>query len=258
MRKQITLEEQKKIQLEMLVEIDSFCRTHNIKYILAFGTLLGAIRHKGYIPWDDDVDISMPLEDMKKFKEEFKSEKLRYIDVDNESGYEYHFSRIIYKPTYSKLGTYRKTYGINIDLYPTIEVSSQQDINQQVIEKVRPILKKRLSMIRLRNIVAKFVPTSSIWGLKHIVKRYRDVSFNLFSCRGGGAFHCFAGPIDKFELHTFDFDPFNEVVEIDFEGYKFMAPMRYHEYLTKRYGNYMQLPPKDERHPYHGRTCYWR
>ena len=56
-KKPITLEERKKIQLVMLDEIDSFCREHDIRYSLAFGTLIGAIRHKGYIPWDDDVDL---------------------------------------------------------------------------------------------------------------------------------------------------------------------------------------------------------
>ena len=68
----ITLDERKQIQLEMLIEIDKFCREHNIKYMLAYGTLIGAVRHKGYIPWDDDVDISMPLEDILRFKNEFK------------------------------------------------------------------------------------------------------------------------------------------------------------------------------------------
>ena len=67
--KEITLEERKQIQLRMLIEIDAFCRKHNIRYSLAYGTLIGAIRHKGFIPWDDDVDIMMPLPDMLRFKE---------------------------------------------------------------------------------------------------------------------------------------------------------------------------------------------
>ena len=144
MKQKITLEERKKIQLEMLVEIDKFCREHNIKYMLAFGTLLGAIRHKGYIPWDDDVDISMPLEDMLRFKKEFKSDKLKYCDVDTEPNYAFPFSRIAHKQTYSKCGMIAKSYGVCIDLYPTIEVSSLMEDNQAIVNRLLPIYRKRL------------------------------------------------------------------------------------------------------------------
>ena len=92
------------IQLNMLDEIDAFCRTEGIRYSMAFGTLLGAIRHKGYIPWDDDMDIIMPLPDMQVFKKKFKSKDLKYLDIDTCKHFEYHFSRIGYEPTYCKTG----------------------------------------------------------------------------------------------------------------------------------------------------------
>ena len=59
--------EQKKILLEILEYIDRICRSNNIRYWLAYGTLIGAVRHDGFIPWDDDIDINMPREDYKKF-----------------------------------------------------------------------------------------------------------------------------------------------------------------------------------------------
>lgn len=95
--KEITFEERKTIQLDMLKEIDAFCRTNNIRYTLACGTLIGAIRHGGYIPWDDDVDITMPYDDMLKFKKLFKSETMKYCDIETEKNYGYEFSRIIHK-----------------------------------------------------------------------------------------------------------------------------------------------------------------
>lgn len=256
MKKEITLEERKKIQLEMLVEIDKFCREHNIKYMLAFGTLLGAIRHKGYIPWDDDVDISMPLDDMLRFKKEFKSEKLKYCDVDTEDFYEYHFSRISYKPTYRKCGIVSKSYGVNIDLYPTLEVSSDID-SIKIIETLNSLYKKREFLLVWGRRIIKILPLSRIFCLKSVVRKYRDELCKLLISEGGGVYHCIAGPLEKYELHTWSFNPFEDMVEVYFEGHKFMAPARYHEYLSRRYGDYMQFPPEDQRHPYHGGEYYW-
>ncbi|MBR2443434.1 MAG: LicD family protein [Rikenellaceae bacterium] len=258
MKQKITLEERKKIQLEMLVEIDKFCREHNIKYMLAFGTLLGAIRHKGYIPWDDDVDISMPLEDMLRFKKEFKSDKLKYCDVDTEPNYAFPFSRIAHKQTYSKCGMIAKSYGVCIDLYPTIEVSSLMEDNQAIVNRLLPIYRKRLRMIVWRSRIMKLIPIRSVVGFESIVRKYRDMTFNLFTKKGGGAFHCIAGPLTSFDVHTFAFNPFDEMIEVDFEGLKFMAPAKYHEYLSTRYGDYMQLPPENQRVPYHGGESYWK
>ena len=139
-KKPITLEERKKIQLGMLDEIDSFCREHDIRYSLAFGTLIGAIRHKGYIPWDDDVDLIMPLPDMLRFKKEFKSDKLAYVDLDTVPHYEYHFSRICYLPTYSKTGVLEKSYGVNIDLYPVVGMPDTEDEIQRFLKGINPLL----------------------------------------------------------------------------------------------------------------------
>lgn len=258
MKKAITLEERKKIQLEMLIEIDAFCRAHNIKYMLAFGTLIGAIRHKGYIPWDDDVDISMPLEDMMRFKKEFKSERLKYCDVDTEKYYEYHFSRIANNATYSRNGICAKSYGVNIDLYPTIEVNASKEENQNIADRIYPTYNKRIQMIVLRRRLMKILPIPTIIGFEKQVRIYRDMSFQLFESKNGGRYHCIAGPLEKFETYTFDFNPFEQMIELDFEGHKFMGPAKYHEFLTKVYGDYMQLPPEDQRHPYHGGLYYWK
>ena len=256
--KEITLEERKKIQLEMLVEIDDFCRKHDIKYMLAFGTLLGAVRHQGFIPWDDDVDISMPLEDMLRFKKEFKSEKLKYRDVDTDCDYCFPFSRISHEDTYQKEG-YFTEYGVNIDLYPMIEVSSSQERISSLINLEIPLLTKRKTYMKWNSRWRRFLPFRfNLPGYRNCIRNYREFLFNILSEEGGGRFHILAGPSRLFEAHTFDFNLFDEMIDIEFEGLKFMSPARYHEFLTKRYGDYMHLPPEDQRHPYHGGKYFWK
>ena len=87
MNKKIDVEELKCIQMDILNSIDLFCKQNNIKYSLAFGTLLGAIRHQGYIPWDDDLDIMLLREDYTKFLKEFRHEIYSVITPTNNIDY---------------------------------------------------------------------------------------------------------------------------------------------------------------------------
>ena len=258
-RKQpISLEERKKIQLEMLVEIDAFCREHNIKYMLAFGTLLGAIRHKGYIPWDDDMDISMPLEDITRFKKEFKSEKLRFCDIDTENNYEWLFPRIVYMPTYNKAGLIHKAYGVNIDLYPTIEVDPSKINTTPIFNQLIKMQIKYSKLIKMRRRMIKILPITTIPGFRSFIKKYRDNYLNSLEHAGGGAYHCIAGSLFDYDTHTFPFDPFEKMIEVEFEGLLFKAPAKFSEYLTHHYGDYMKLPPEEQRHPYHIAKYFWK
>ena len=99
MRK-LELEEIKQLQLNILDVFDAFCREHGLRYQLAYGTLIGAVRHKGYIPWDDDIDLVMPIEDYKRMTEIVNArndngmmdERYRLADMFVESTVPYHQS----------------------------------------------------------------------------------------------------------------------------------------------------------------------
>ena len=255
---EISSEDQRKIQLEMLQEIDAFCRKNNIKYMLAYGTLLGAIRHKGFIPWDDDVDISMPLEDMRRFKKSFVSEKIEYHDGDTDKYFDWDFSKISYKPTYAKVGKIFYTYGVNIDLYPVVECPSDPD---EIKKKIA--LFKKYSDVRefflwwRRRFITRF-PIKTIPGYLWAYRRCRNYRLNEFPTPGGGSYYFIAGLPEHAPHDIIPFNPFEELIDVEFEGFKFKAPARYHEYLTIRYGDYMQLPPEDQRTPYHGGHFYWK
>ena len=98
--KKLTLSEIKALQLEMLIDFDKFCRENNITYFLSYGTLLGAVRHKGYIPWDDDIDVMVPRTEIEKVRILYKSDRYKIADANNEPNYEYPYPRLIDMKTY--------------------------------------------------------------------------------------------------------------------------------------------------------------
>lgn len=260
--KEITFEERKTIQLEMLKEIDTFCRTNNIRYTLACGTLIGAIRHGGYIPWDDDVDITMPYEDMLKFKKLFKSETMKYCDIDTEKNYGYEFSRIIHKGICSHKGLFYKSYGLCIDVYPIIECISDMNKLQNVIDKAYFYRIRRRKFMKLWNRFMKFSPIAYLPGYNKAIRDSYNFIFENLQSEGSGVYYQVGGPMkgknNNFHRNMWYFNPFDEIIDVKFENLILKAPARYDEMLKVRYGDYMALPPDNQRHPYHGAHYYWK
>ena len=259
MRKRaITLDERKIIQLEMLKEVDTFCRANNIRYSLAYGTLLGAIRHKGFIPWDDDVDIMMPLPDMLKFKKKFHSDNLKYCDVDTEKHYDLAISRIAYKPTYRQLGLIFQSYGVSIDLYPIVSIPSDKSKQEKYFSTLIKLHRRRKFVKKWHSFFIKYLPLTSIPIYDFIQKQYRNYILGTSEYGSTGKYYIVAGPPEQIEIDTYNFDLFERLIDVVFEGCLFRAVKCYDEHLTKNYGNYMQLPPEENRHPYHIGKYYWK
>lgn len=256
MNNEITFDERKIVQLVMLDEIDSFCRNNNIRYSLAFGTLLGAIRHKGFIPWDDDVDIMMPLPDLLKFKKLFHSESLKYVDIDNDSCFEFPFARIANTRTYCKQGLVYKSYGICIDLYVMIGLPKNED---DFWEEAIKYYKTRLLYIKWRSRLIRRLPFFNIPGFTRVVKRDRDFLYqNPEDYNKSERFYAIAGPLEIRDKMIYDRDLFSQINEIRFENHIYLSIASWDYYLTLRYGNYMELPPEDQRKPYHFFNYYWK
>ena len=256
--KKISFEEKRLIQLEMLKEIDIFCKENNIRYSLAFGTLLGAIRHKGFIPWDDDVDIMMPLPDMLCFKALFKSKTMKYCDVDTEKHYSFPFSRIAQTNTINKKGIFVYTKGICIDLYPIISLPSSEEEEKLFFDKAKPLCEHRLFYKKWNSRLASFLPIEALPGTDKVMKKYRDFILNSVPYGKTDKYYIIAGPLMLRKKMSYDLDLFKELIEVNFENYQFSAISQYHYYLTLRYGDYMQLPPESERVPKHEADYYWR
>ena len=135
MKKTINVEELKQVQLDILKFVDEYCKKNNLKYYLAYGTLLGAVRHKGYIPWDDDIDLLMFREDYEKFVTSFKDERYKVFATEVNAKYPYPFAKVGDTTTYfeEEIKDVMDT-GVNIDIFP---------LDYLPEDKVKSVTKKR-------------------------------------------------------------------------------------------------------------------
>ena len=124
--------ELKKIELNILKDVHDYCVGNNLKYYLWYGTLLGAVRHHGFIPWDDDVDIAMPRKDYDYFIKHYISEKYNVEACETVSTYQMPFAKVYDINTIKKEPIYYKkgvTRGVDIDIFPLDEISNEMTVD---------------------------------------------------------------------------------------------------------------------------------
>ncbi len=250
--KKLSIAESREIQLNMLKEFDSFCRSKGLRYSLAYGTLLGAIRHKGFIPWDDDMDIIMPQPDLEVLKKELKSDTIKYLDIDTYPLYDFSFPRICDPSTYNQIGRV-KSYGLNFDLYPVVGCSNEKDEIEAFLNKGTKKRNRLLQFQRIRNGLSRRFPIKTIPFFGSLVRSVRDYACS-YPYSYSNVYYHHGGPFKWYEI--FFFDVFDPLIEVEFEGSKFLATGRYDDYLTQIYGDYMTPPPEDKRVFYHGGHYY--
>lgn len=259
MNKELSLEERKRVQLEMLDEVDSFCRKNNIRYSIAFGTLLGAIRHKGFIPWDDDVDIMMPIDDLNRFKETFTSDFVSYYDAYNCTKHFFPFSRLGHNGTFSKVGKIATNYGICIDLYIMVNLMDNKEELDRYFKKGEMWQKIRMPIKRIESKLLRSLPIDIKFPFLNWVTQRLNQHWTGYAKYGTtNTYYVIAGPLSLRNKMTYNRDLFAKLIEVDFENKKYYAIAEWDYFLSLRYGDYMKLPPVDQRVPYHGGKYYWK
>jgi len=263
----IYVNELKEIQLDILSAVDEFCRNNNIRYTMSCGTLLGAVRHRGYIPWDDDIDTFMLREDYNQFiklfpelyQGKYSLSCIERVDVDRVYASVYDTRTIKYEGNATK-----SSVGIFIDVFPVDDVP---DDNKEWL-----CYKRKLYFFSwLRNIkflkwsdnrgggkniflyICKLliIPIPFKWILKHM---------NVYAQKNNGkGYHmvyetCYGIGYER----PFKKEYFDDIIDYPFEDRIFKGFKNADEYLTNTFGDYMQYPPEDERVSTHVYRAYWK
>ena len=260
--KQIELKEIQNISFSILKEVAEFCDRNDIRYFLCGGTLLGAIRHKGFIPWDSDIDIAMPRPDYSRF-EEMYSRKGKYrctsLNVNNSNCF-FSIARIsnedteiIYQnlPNAPRMGIHIDVFpidGLNDDLKKSIRYLDKEKFFLMLINNsFKPIFYKREKGIRtifapFISVLSRIIITKKVmYAMLHKIEREAQQC-----CYDTSKYVTRTGSKYKFWLPH---EVYSESVEVEFEGEFFKAPVGYHEYLTTLYGAYMNPPPAKDQKP---------
>ena len=280
--REMTLREQQLFGLEILKDVHAFCEKNHIKYSLYGGTLIGAIRHKGFIPWDDDIDIVMPRPDYDAFCRTYKSDAYEIVNYDNDKTFVFGYSRVCDRKKTRYTTSHpcnRKGMGVWIDVFPADGFPADENMIPEFYENDVQLFNK-ISKVRLGlREKCVFKP----------VKEFRDILRNLkrfFSHERKRTvlfLHGWHNPYVQTMIdmcHTYAYgetpfwgvisSPYNHVVYhpisdfescqlFPFEDSFFMVLNGYDALLKRVYGDYMKLPPEKDRVPQMagGYNFYW-
>lgn len=253
----------RKLQLterEMLRELDRICRKHQIDYILDGGTLLGAVRHGGFIPWDDDVDVRMLREQYEKFCRICQTELSEDYFLQTwqtDPGYRWEYARILKKGTvYKRKGQHRMTArnGIFIDIFPDDNLPDRR-VSRRICTCVswfcRKLLYSEVGALNKRcfrswlgfNILNMCPKEWGHKGMRYLREKYCSQDTVRVRCFGWGSREEAYGFLRKWHMETQD---------IEFEGVMVRAPKDISGFMTCYFGeDYMTLPPEEKRTPGH-------
>lgn len=256
----ITSDELKNIQLDLLQKTADFCENNGLRYFLCGGTLIGAIRHKGYIPWDDDIDIAMPRPDYERFVKTFNKSENYYqvVNVETDPNYAYAFAKVYDKRTILKELHYNGTIGAYIDILPADGVKNVAQIRKIMI--LHKILNTKRANYYKRTILKKIINTFGKLLLlpfsAHKIATWMDNEARKYAFGSIPNAGLIANPLGIGEMvnkSVFDSDIYRE-----FEGHQYRVPIGYDTWLRSIYGDYMQLPPEEHRVTHHTFDAWWK
>ncbi len=256
---EIASEDVRKIQLmvlKMMLEFERICQKHGLRYYLAGGTILGGIRHKGFIPWDDDMDITMPRPDYEKFLKIAQKELSPEFKLDKDCVPFCH-NRIEYKD--SAFDTKWRNGGIFLDILAldgSPDDEAERKIHEEktrywrswMLDKALPLpaltSSRDVMMVFARRLISRFIPRSFLkWRWHSWAARY--------DCNETSSWVCLPASIYTYEQERFPKEYWGEPVMMEFEGHMMPTMSRWEDYLICHFGDYMKMPPLTLRKSHH-------
>ncbi len=275
--KKMSLREAQLVSLDILQEFHDFCKKNALRYSLSGGTLIGAIRHNGFIPWDDDIDVQMPRPDYEKLIHSYKSEngdfKLYCRELpEQEDMLGFPYARLCdIKRTYvdtANIPWNKEDTGYWIDILPCDGMPSDKK------EAQRHIMVNKLLQEAAYWDATRFVPWSRV---KSAVNNKRKVKFLMKKCfsqmNNNRLFKLYSKYRKKYDYDSSEYffctchydmgewRPKKDMAEFvlhKFEDREFYIMSGYNENLTSLYGNYMEEPPESKKYPHNFNNIYWR
>ncbi|MBR0442215.1 MAG: LicD family protein [Firmicutes bacterium] len=243
------------VLLEALVDIDKVCRDHGIRYTLYCGTLLGAVRHDGFIPWDDDADLAMPLSDFRRFFEIAQKElEDKYVvqTFRNNRSYPHLWMKVFRKGTtymWRDLAGVDIDHGVAVDIYPFVGISKRYKLQYyglmaahalQFVDvwRATDFYSPKRYVTRLGRVIS-LIPRPA----RHLIHRSLIKHFMIDPDLCERACTLDGAPF----IPKYDWKDWTELTDHRFEGYDLPIPVNYDKLLRIMYGDYMKLPPEEAR-----------
>lgn len=263
--KAISLKEVQAESLSILKDIHSFCNKHGIKYSIAGGTLLGAIRHKGFIPWDDDIDLMMPREDYERFCRTYCSGQYQLLSYHNDKSCKIAYARVcdMTRTLVLNQAWTSEKVGLWIDIFPfdgaeddrtnfIRHYSSCKRIWESLFyNRAIGLGTKPNNSIKL-NLIIKFLSSLHLMWVNNFIAK---IKIELLNHKAQKIPYGTTKHISQFAYlepgfrEYYEISAFKEIRQIPFGDTVVNAITGYDHYLTSLYGDYMELPPVDQRVP---------
>lgn len=252
--KKLTHEEIQHIELQILLNFTKFCQEHNLRFYLSGGTLLGAIRHRGFIPWDDDIDICMPRADYERLLMVYKSNDIYQLSSNHLNNSLFPYANLKDMRTYVKSKYIRNDSHLWIDIFPVDGLPDSLNLVKDIYKECnfyrRIFLLEDARLGEGKTTFRKYLkyilkPISILYGKKRCVEKIEQIAkkHSYQDCKYVGAVTWGLYGAGERMLKS----EFEKQVMVEFEGHQFPAFSCWDSYLKGLYGDYMQLPPVEKR-----------